>query len=159
MNDWGKWQERVRDIRATSTTWWWWWWWWWWFTIDLKFYVKYFSRKLMHNSLNVWIGKRNFPQNSSNRQINCMPSEEQSVNPDCWKNILWINICCVLLDINDIYIYIYIYIYIVITDRSVSFNQNSSVWLDILASRGWDRNPVDSNANIYICIYKFFFIH
>ena len=28
MNDWEKWRERVRDIRATSTTWWWWWWWW-----------------------------------------------------------------------------------------------------------------------------------
>ena len=27
MNDWEKWRERVRDIRACSTTWWWWWWW------------------------------------------------------------------------------------------------------------------------------------
>ena len=27
MNDREKWQERVRDIRATSTTWWWWGWW------------------------------------------------------------------------------------------------------------------------------------
>ena len=26
MNDREKWQERVRDIRATSMTWWWWWW-------------------------------------------------------------------------------------------------------------------------------------
>ena len=26
MNDREKWQERVRDIRATSATWWWWWW-------------------------------------------------------------------------------------------------------------------------------------
>ena len=26
MNDREEWQERVRDIRATSTTWWWWWW-------------------------------------------------------------------------------------------------------------------------------------
>ena len=33
------------------------------------------------------------------------------------------------------------------TDRSVSFYQNSSVWLDILASHSWDRNPADSNAN------------
>ena len=33
------------------------------------------------------------------------------------------------------------------TDRSISFDQNSSVWLNILASRSWDRNPVDSNAN------------
>ena len=42
----------------------------------------------------------------------------------------------------------YIYIYIKSsTDRSVSFYQNSSVWLDLLAFRSWDRNPVDSNAN------------
>ena len=27
MNDWEKWQERVRDICASGTTWWWWWWW------------------------------------------------------------------------------------------------------------------------------------
>ena len=26
MNDWEKWRERVRDIRAGCTTWWWWWW-------------------------------------------------------------------------------------------------------------------------------------
>ena len=26
MNNWEKWGERVRDIRAGSTTWWWWWW-------------------------------------------------------------------------------------------------------------------------------------
>ena len=32
------------------------------------------------------------------------------------------------------------------TDRSVSFYQKSSVWLDILTSRCWDRNPVDSDA-------------
>ena len=25
MNDWEKWRERVRDIRASDTTWWWWW--------------------------------------------------------------------------------------------------------------------------------------
>ena len=25
MNDWEKWRERVRDIRACGTTWWWWW--------------------------------------------------------------------------------------------------------------------------------------
>ena len=43
---------------------------------------------------------------------------------------------------------IYIYLYISSsTDRSVSFYQNSSVWLDILASRCWERNQVDSNAN------------
>ena len=27
INDREKWQERVRDIRASGTTWWWWWWW------------------------------------------------------------------------------------------------------------------------------------
>ena len=25
MNDWEKWREKVRDIRASGTTWWWWW--------------------------------------------------------------------------------------------------------------------------------------
>ena len=45
-------------------------------------------------------------------------------------------------------IYIYIYIYILSSaDRSVSFYQNSSVWLDRLDSRRWDRNAVDSKAN------------
>ena len=47
-----------------------------------------------------------------------------------------------------IYTRAYIYIYILSsTDRSVSFYQNSSVCLDTLDSRSWDRNPVDSNAN------------
>ena len=27
MNDWEKWQERIRDICAGGTTWWWCWWW------------------------------------------------------------------------------------------------------------------------------------
>ena len=27
MNDWEKWRDRVRDIRASGTTWWWWWSW------------------------------------------------------------------------------------------------------------------------------------
>ena len=41
-----------------------------------------------------------------------------------------------------------LYIYILSsTDRSVSFYQNSSVWLHILDSCSWDRNPVDSNTN------------
>ena len=35
MNDWEKWGERVRDIRAGGTAWWWWWWWWWYFIIQL----------------------------------------------------------------------------------------------------------------------------
>ena len=33
MNNWEKWRERVRDIRASGTTWWWWWWWWWWYIV------------------------------------------------------------------------------------------------------------------------------
>ena len=36
MNDWEKWRERVRDIRASSTTWWWWWWWWWCLSIKIE---------------------------------------------------------------------------------------------------------------------------
>ena len=53
------------------------------------------------------------------------------------------------------------------TDRSVSFYQNSSVWLDILDSRSWVRNPVDSNAkpklypsqpHIYIYIYIYIYL-
>ena len=63
-----------------------------------------------------------------------------TTNPPC-ETVTTINRC-------NIYIYIYIYIYILSsTDRSVSFYQNSSVWLDGLDSRSWDRNPVDSNAN------------
>ena len=27
MNEWEKWRERVRNIRASGTTWWWRWWW------------------------------------------------------------------------------------------------------------------------------------
>ena len=41
----------------------------------------------------------------------------------------------------------HIYIYIVIHRQTVSLNHNSSVWLDSLDSRSWDRNPADSNAN------------
>ena len=36
-----------------------------------------------------------------------------------------------------------------VKQKSVSFYQNSSVWLDILASRSWDRNPVDANPRLY----------
>ena len=48
------------------------------------------------------------------------------------------------------HISIYIYIYILFChpqNRPVSFYQNSSLWLERLDSRSWDRNPVDSNAN------------
>ena len=36
---------------------------------------------------------------------------------------------------------IYIYIYRVIHRQTVSFYQNSSVWLDTQDARSWDRNP------------------
>ena len=39
------------------------------------------------------------------------------------------------------YIYIYIYIYIVIHRQTVSFYQDSSVWLDMQDARSRDRNP------------------
>ena len=45
------------------------------------------------------------------------------------------------LSLADIYIYIYIYIYIVIHRQTVSFYQNSSVWLDPQDARSRDRNP------------------
>ena len=47
-----------------------------------------------------------------------------------------------------IYIYIYIYIYVVI-HRQIFFvlSELISVASYILASRSWDQNPVDSNAN------------
>ena len=38
-------------------------------------------------------------------------------------------------------IHIYIYIYIVIHRQTVSFYQNSSVWLDTQEARSRDRNP------------------
>ena len=41
----------------------------------------------------------------------------------------------------NVYIYIYIYIYIVIHRQTVSFYQNSSVWLDTQDARSRDRNP------------------
>ena len=37
--------------------------------------------------------------------------------------------------------HIYIYIYIVIHRQTVSFYQNSSVWLDTQDAWNWDRNP------------------
>ena len=48
-------------------------------------------------------------------------------------------------------IYIYIYIYIVIQRQTVSFYQNTSVWLDRLDFRSWDRNLADCNANPRFC--------
>ena len=42
---------------------------------------------------------------------------------------------------------ILVYIYIVIHRQTVSLYHNSSVWLDRLDSRSWDRNLVDWHAN------------
>ena len=60
--------------------------------------------------------------------------------------------------------YIYIYIYIYCHPQSVSFYQNSSVWLDRQDSRSWDRNLADCDPNpiyiyIYIYIYKYIYIY
>ena len=41
MNDWEKWRERVRDIRAGGATWWWWWWWWYMYVIYMNMYEIY----------------------------------------------------------------------------------------------------------------------
>ena len=40
MNDWDKWRESVRDIRASGTTWWWWWRWWWFNYFAIAFFWK-----------------------------------------------------------------------------------------------------------------------
>ena len=45
MNDREKWQERVRDIRASGTT-----WWWWWYTKHQTWLSKE-ERKFLHNYL------------------------------------------------------------------------------------------------------------
>ena len=65
-----------------------------------------------------------------------------------WSRGPWAN-TLTILPMSGLYIYIYIYIWEreSSTDRSVSFYQNSLVWLDGLDSRSWDRKPVDSNAN------------
>ena len=46
-----------------------------------------------------------------------------------------------------LYIYIYIYIYIVIHKQTVSFYQNSSVWLDTQDARSRERNPSNFTLN------------
>ena len=54
---------------------------------------------------------------------------------------------------SNVYINIYIYIYIVIHRQTVSFYQNSSVWLDTQDARSRDRNPSTLRlTNIYIYI-------
>ena len=54
----------------------------------------------------------------------------------------------ILSDFIHIYFHIYIYIYIVNHRQTVLFYQNSSVWLDRLDSRSWDRILVDCNTNL-----------
>ena len=41
MNNWEKWRERVRDIRAGGTR----WWWWWWFNTDTLYTIIWFQVK------------------------------------------------------------------------------------------------------------------
>ena len=48
--------------------------------------------------------------------------------------------------------------YILSSADRLSFYQNSSVWLDRLDSRSWNRNLADWNA-IYIYIYIYIYIH
>ena len=45
MNDREKWQEKVRDIRASGTTW---WWFWWWLCIILLFYHYIIYHFILH---------------------------------------------------------------------------------------------------------------
>ena len=59
MNDRGKWRERVRDIRASSTTW---WWWWWWFNIYIYTYIyihefKSWTRLIAFHIPLIYLGK------------------------------------------------------------------------------------------------------
>ena len=68
----------------------------------------------------------------------------QFLNQKQKKNTLFIVvtwISCILRH------HIYIYIYIVIHRQTVSFYQNSSVWLDRQDSRNWDRNLAEWNSN------------
>ena len=66
--------------------------------------------------------------------------------PSYWFGFYAISSLVDYLIPNSIYIYIYIYIKSS-TDRPVSFYQNSSVWLDILASRSWNRNPIQASTH------------
>ena len=43
--------------------------------------------------------------------------------------------------------FLLIYIYIVIRRQIVSFYHNSSVWVDTLDARSWDRNPSNLTLN------------
>ena len=67
-------------------------------------------------------------------------------SPTPWCSSYWKESLQVTLDYGHqlyfLYIYIYIYIYnIVIHRQTVSFYQNSSVWLDTQDARSRDRNP------------------
>ena len=58
-----------------------------------------------------------------------------------WKVYIYMNKSCLCLTDSTHSLYIYIYIYIVIHRQTVSFYQNSSVWLDTQDARSRDRNP------------------
>ena len=49
MNDWEKWRERIRDIRATRTTWWWWW--------QVNFFDDFQASALDLVLLSIWTEK------------------------------------------------------------------------------------------------------
>ena len=56
MNNREKWQERVRDIRASGTTWWWWWYGFKYFDLILIIYVNAYSVWLVIYHINLgWV--------------------------------------------------------------------------------------------------------
>ena len=82
----------------------------------------------------------------------CNPEDlpEEMNDRDSWRERVW-DICAI--STTWWWWYIYIYIYIVIHRQTVSFYQNSSVWLNRLDSWSWDWNLVDY-IYIYIYIYS-----
>ena len=67
-------------------------------------------------------------------------SSQNPAFPQELKTNLW-HFEWIYISVKTIYIYIYIYIYIFIHRQTVSFYQNSSVWLDTYDTQSWDRNP------------------
>ena len=74
MNDWEEWQERVRDIRATSAIWWWWW-----------YYVYIAAHS--NNGLNVsqWSWRPRFNPRSSYTKDSEMVLDAYLVNTQHYK--------------------------------------------------------------------------
>ena len=91
MNDWEKWQERVRDIRAGGTTWWWWW------------YILYIKDDL---TLNDWQGAIYY------KTLTNQPTEKKimfhkiyyyfSIYTLSWSFTLcwWGNLCSILIQLD-----------------------------------------------------------